>query len=224
MGLDLSINNSPVDMVDKPSKLDLLDKITGGSRVPLEQIVQTSGGAIHDVEPIIAQPADPASQGRLQLFPPGLEEELAAAWADSKASPSADYPYLLISRRMKYTYNSTGPELSLLGNKDRYNPAYLHPSDLDSLDLGDGDLVDIASRHGSIPAILASSPDVKPGVVSMSHCWGGSPDPRAGADDRVHLMGSNTNRLIDNRDQAEKYSAIPRQSTVSVKITPRGQA
>ena len=223
MGLELTINDSPVDMVNKPTKFDLLEKITRNSRVPLEEIYQTEGGKVFSVDDVIAQPADPETQGRLQLFPPGLEDELAAAWGDIEAESDTDFPYLLISRRMKYTYNSTGPELSLLGEKERYNPAYLHPSDLAALDITDGDLVNIASCHGSVPAIVAASKAIKPGVVSMSHCWGGSPDPDAGADQQVHRIGSNTNRLINNRDHAAKYSAIPRQSTVAVNISKREQ-
>jgi anaerobic selenocysteine-containing dehydrogenase len=221
MGLDLSINDSPVDMTKKPAKLDLLGKITRDSRVPLEEIYQHQGGKVYPVEDVIAQAADPATQGRLELFPEGLNNELAAARADIKANADPDYPYLLISRRMKYTYNSTGPELSQLGKKDRFNPAYLNPSDLASLNIADGELVNVDSSHGSIPAVVAASKDIKPGVISMSHCWGGSPDPATGTDDKVYSMGSNTNRLINNRERAERYSAIPRQSTIAVNVSKR---
>ncbi|MGL4566000.1 MAG: hypothetical protein ACRCVD_11955, partial [Halioglobus sp.] len=71
---------------------------------------------------------------------------------------------------------------------------------------------------GRIPAVAAASADIKPGVISMSHCWGGSPDPALDSDARVRELGSNTNRLIDNRQQAEKYSGMPRQSTIPVGI------
>ena len=218
MGLELSINGSPVDMAHKPEKFDLLDKIVSGSRVPLETIYAHDGGAVFPADPVIAQPADPETQGRLQLFPPGLDAELTAALDDSAGAEQPDYPFLLISRRLKYTYNSTGPELSLLGDKMRYNPAYIHPSDLEALAINDGDLIDVASHHGSVPAVVAASSDIKPGVVSMAHCWGDSPDPARGADERVRQIGSNTNRLIDNRHRAEKYSGMPRQSTVPVSI------
>ena len=55
-------------------------------------------------------------------------------------------------------------------------------------------------------------------LVSMSHSWGGSPDPAAKVDDKVREMGSNTNRLIDNRNQTERYSAMPRLSTVPIQV------
>jgi anaerobic selenocysteine-containing dehydrogenase len=119
---------------------------------------------------------------------------------------------------MKNTYNSTGPELSLLKDKGTTNPAFMHPADLAALGVSAGEVIEVYSAHGRIPAVAAAAADIKPGVVSMSHCWGGSPDPAAGADARVRELGSNTNRLIDNRAQAERYSGMPRQSTIAVGI------
>jgi hypothetical protein len=52
----------------------------------------------------------------------------------------------------------------------------------------------------------------------MSHCWGGSPDPAANSDEKIREIGSNTNRLVDNRDRAEKYSGMCRQSSIPVTI------
>ena len=116
---------------------------------------------------------------------------------------------------MKYNYNSTGPELSLLGDKYSYNPAFLHSEELERLGLNDGEQVQVSSRHGSIRAIVQASDDVRPGVVSMAHCWGSS----AGDEADIASTGSNINRLIDNRHKNEKYSGIPRQSTVPVAIS-----
>ena len=219
MGLALEINGELLDMADcMPSKLGLLQSITRGSRVPVEDIAAQPGGNIQPVEDVIALPPDPKTRGYLQLFPAGLEEELAAAFSDMRPPTSSEFPILLVSRRMKYTHNSTGPELNLLREKNSHNPAYIHSSELAALGIADGELVELQSRHGSIPAVAAASDDVKPGVVSISHAWGGSPDPAAGADEQVREMGSNTNRLIDNRHQTERYSAMPRLSTVPVRI------
>jgi len=219
MGLDLVLDNgTALDMANKPDKFAVLKAITAGSRVPLENIRDADGGTVFDVPDVIVQPADPATCERLELYPPGVDGEFAAALADLEAAASADYPHLLISRRMKNTYNSTGPELSLLKAKGTTNPAYMHSCDLRALGIEDGDLVEVHSEHGSIPAVAASSDDVRPGVVSMSHCWGDSPDAAAGADTRVREIGSNTNRLVDNRRHAEKYSGIPRQSCIPVAV------
>jgi anaerobic selenocysteine-containing dehydrogenase len=119
---------------------------------------------------------------------------------------------------MKNTYNSTGPELSLLKRKGTTNPAFMHSQELTKLDIADGDIVEVYSRHGTIPAVAKASDDIRPGVISMSHCWGGSPDPKAKSDQKIREIGSNTNRLVDNRDGAERYSGMARQSSIPVAI------
>jgi anaerobic selenocysteine-containing dehydrogenase len=184
----------------------------------VEAIRDTDGGAIFDVEDVIALPADPATASRLDLYPADLAEELSAAHADLTATGDPAFPLRLISRRLKYTYNSTGPELRMLGDKQNHNPAYMHPDDLAAIGVADGELVEICSPNGRVPAVAAASADIRPGVVSFSHCWGGSPDPDAGADDKVRQIGSNSNRLVDNRDRPEKYSGMPRQSTIEVAV------
>lgn len=218
MGLELSLRNGPIDMNNKPAKFELLENITRGSRVPLEAIYNTQGGKVFDVPDVILEPADAATQQKLNLYPPGLDEELAAALADLDAGAMEGYPLLLVSRRMKNTYNSTGPELSLLKEKGTTNPAFMHSEQLALLDISDGDIVEVFSAHGAIPAVASASDDVRPGVVSMSHCWGGSPEAGAGADAKVREIGSNTNRLINNRANTERYSGMPRQSTIPVAI------
>lgn len=222
MGLEMSLDNGPIDMVNKPSKLDLLKNITHGSRVPVEEIAANDGGKIYDVEDVILGAADPETRGRLDFFPEGLPEEFAAAMKDAQAAANAtaagEYSHLLISRRMKNTYNSTGPELSLLKDKGTTNPAYVHSDDLKKMEIADGELIQVYSAHGEIPAIASASDAVKPGVISMSHCWGGSPVPEADSDAKVREIGSNTNRLIDNRLLSEKYSGMARQSTIPVGI------
>ncbi|MDG2047571.1 MAG: molybdopterin-dependent oxidoreductase [Halioglobus sp.] len=218
MGLNMSMTNGPIDMQEKPKKFDLLENITRGSRVPLQQIYNTEGGKIFDVPDVILDAPDPTTRGRLQLFPPGLEQELSGAYSDMKSSSTEEYPLLLISRRMKNTYNSTGPELGLLKSKGTTNPAFMHPKELAKLQIADGDIIEVHSRHGAIPAVASASNDIRPGVISMSHCWGGSPDPTANADQQVREIGSNTNRLIDNLENAERYSGMCRQSSIPVAI------
>jgi len=216
MGLTLELPNGPIDMENKPAKFDLLANITGGSRVPLAEIASHDGGKVYPDLDVIIGPADPETKGHLDLFPAGLDAELNAAFADLQTKDS-EWDYLLISRRMKNTYNSTGPELSLLKGKGTTNPAFIHPNDLEALGIADGEIIEISSRHGAIPAVASASDAVRSGVVSMSHCWGGSPADAKTAP-LVREIGSNTNRLVDNLWQTEKYSGMPRQSTIPVAI------
>jgi anaerobic selenocysteine-containing dehydrogenase len=220
LGLELSINQQhPLDMENRPSKYEVLSKMTTGSRVPLEEIYRREGGHVYDVPDVIVQPADPATAGRMDLFPDGLADELASAARDADASleKKKDYPYLLVSRRMKNTFNSTGPELSALAAKNTTNPAYIHPDDLAELGVRDGEVISIRSARGEIPAVAQGSPDIKRGVVSMAHCWGSAPDGTG--DDKVREIGANTNRLIDNADNPEKYTGMARHSAIAVNLS-----
>ena len=220
MGLQLVLDNgSALDMTTRPSKFEVLETITAGSRVPLSDIRDADGGKVFDVEDVIVGPADPATAEQLELYPPGLEEELAAAFNDLDAPLPDGFSHLLVSRRMKNTYNSTGPELSLLKKKGTTNPAFMHSDDLSALGIADGEIIEVRSERGAIPAVAAASDDVRPGVISMAHCWGDSPDPRIEADKKIREIGSNTNRLIDNRSNAERYSGIPRQSCIPVAVS-----
>ncbi|MEM1113964.1 MAG: molybdopterin-dependent oxidoreductase [Pseudomonadota bacterium] len=220
MGLALELENGPIDMADKPSKFELLENITQGSRVPLATIREADGGRVFPTEDVIIGPADEATRGFLQLYPEGLDNELAAAAADLDRNTDPAFPHLLVSRRMKYNYNSTGPELTALGDKRPNNPAYLHSSELAALGVADGDLIHVRSAHGEIPAVARASDDVRPGVVSMAHCWGSSPADKGAADAQVRELGSNTNRLVSNRAENARYSGMARQSCIPVALTP----
>lgn len=220
LGLELSIDQQhPLDMNTKPSKYDILEKMTTGSRVPLQDIYSHDGGHVFDLPDVIVKPADPATKGMMDLFPEGLAEEIegAAREADHSVEVGSDYPFLLISRRMKNVFNSTGLELSFLASKGTTNPAYINPDDLAQLDIEDGEVISINSERGEISAVVKGSPDVKRGVVSMAHCWGGAPDGTD--DDKVREIGANTNRLIHNLDHPEKYSGMARHSAIPVSLS-----
>jgi len=218
LGLELEVGGQALDMVDMPSKYSILDKMTTGSRVPLEEIYSRDGGHVYDVPDVFIEPADPATKGLMDLFPEGLAEEIAGATrdADNSVAQKDEYPFLLISRRMKNVFNSTGPELSFLASKGTTNPAFINPDDLAALNIENGEIITVASERGEIVAVVKSSPDVKRGVVSMAHCWGSAPD--SGDDDKVREIGANTNRLINNLDNPAKYSGMAQQSAIAVKV------
>ena len=225
LGLSMSINQQhPLNMEQCPTKYDVLSKMTTDSRVPLQDIYGREGGHTYDIPDVVIQPADPITAGRMDLFPEGLSEEIESAVRDADASLVAkhEYPYLLISRRMKNTFNSTGPELSVLAAKGTTNPAFINPQDLATLGIQDGDVISVSSARGEIPAVAQGAPDIKRGVVSMSHCWGGAPD--GSGDEKVREIGANTNRLIDNLDHPEKYTGMARHSAIAVKLSKTVQS
>lgn len=104
----------------------------------------------------------------------------------------SELPFRLVSRRLKHVLNSTGTELPGLARKGTTNPAYMHPDDLDELGLQPGDIVEITSLQASLLGVVSAAPDVKRGVVSMAHSWGG----RSLTDEKVRDIGAPTSRLV----------------------------
>ena len=96
------------------------------------------------------------------------------------------------------------------------NPAYMNPDDLAELGLSSGDLIEIASAHGSLPAVAEPADDVIPGVISMAHAWGDTPE----GDAKVREIGASTNRLVDDETDYDPVSGMARQSAIPVNVRP----
>ncbi len=72
--------------------------------------------------------------------------------------------------------------------------------------------MEISSEHGSIVTVAAADETVRPGVVSIAHCWGGLPGEEG--------PGANTNLLIACDRHLEAINAMPRMSAVPVNVRP----
>ncbi len=218
LGLDVRVGELPVCGPQSPSKFDLLEAITHGSRVPLAWLRDNPGGHVFGDVEVIVQPGDPASTARLDLFPEGVDEEFREALEPPAIDPR--YTHRLICSRSKYVLNSSGLNLSLLREKmGTTNPAVMHPQDIAALGLSDDQLVEVHSEHGSIPAVLRADARIKRGVIAMHHAWGVAPDDAA-VDD-VRRVGTNTNRLIDNSLNRQRYTGMTRQSAIPVYLSAR---
>ena len=78
------------------------------------------GKVFEEVEPDILLPADDGADGRFDLFPPDVADELASALASCGAE-RLDRPYRLIVRRTKETMNSLGRRLPDLSRRPLLN-------------------------------------------------------------------------------------------------------
>jgi anaerobic selenocysteine-containing dehydrogenase len=206
----------PVDMESKPTTDELFDLLTRGSRVPLAEVKRHPNGGRFDAE-IRAEPKQPDCNERLDVGNRDMLGELGAVLAEPPlvARHGGSYPFLLVSRRLAHVYNSSGRDLSSLApRRGTYNPAYLHPADLEALGVAPGDDVELVSRHGSIPAVAEPDPTLRRGIVSMAHAFGGVPgrsaDPRR--------EGSNTSGLTSVEEDFDAVSGIPRMSGVPVAV------
>ncbi len=127
-----------------------------------------------------------------------------------------EYPFRLISRRMHGVMNTTGRNNARQMRGRHHNPAFMNPLDLEALGLSDGDTIRIASRHGEIPAIVEAEDAIKRGVISMSHCFGGT-DPERPLE--VRAAGANTGLLTSVEHEYDPHSGIPRMSAIPVRIS-----
>ena len=95
------------------------------------------------------QPKDPSCTAKLDL----ANETMLAELAEVAAEPTerqTKYSYRLVSRRLLDVHNSAGRDIPKLVRKYRYNPAFMHPDDLESLGVAPGELITIESDHSTI--------------------------------------------------------------------------
>ena len=208
------------DMERKPSTDEVLDGLMNGSRVPLDEIRTHPHGAIFDDVEIRVAPADPDCADRLDVGNADMMNELDDVRNEEAASEEA-YPFRLISRRLPNVYNSSGRDIDRLNGRKPWNPAFLHPDDVASLGLARGDLVEIRSPRASIVGIVEPARDVRPGVISMAHCFGETPSEEDAVDDAARALGANTSRLVDNEDVFDPHTGIPRMSAIPVAVERR---
>jgi anaerobic selenocysteine-containing dehydrogenase len=191
--------------------------VVAGSRIPLTDVQRYPHGA-HFPEPaLVVQQKEPGWTGRLDVGNAEMMADLVATSAepDIAASIGAGFRFRLISRRLQHVVNSSH-NLEVTNRGRPYNPAALHPEDLLELGLAAGDLAEIRSAHGSIPAVIAADTSLRRGTVSMSHAFGGGPE----TDDEFTAIGSPTNRLLSVDKVYDRYSGQPLMSNVPVDVRP----
>ncbi|MCB9723881.1 MAG: molybdopterin-dependent oxidoreductase [Spirochaetaceae bacterium] len=207
------------DMTRKPTTDEVYEGLMNGSRVPLAEVKRHPHGHVFDDETILVGPTDPDCEDRLDVGNADMLAELEAiraeAWDGVRAREASEgRRFQLISRRLPNVYNSTGRDLPKLQKGRGHNPAYLHPDDLEALGLVRGDVVEIRSNHASILGVAEPAPELRPGTVSMAHCFGDAPEH----DRDFRELGSNTGRLVDNERDFDPHTGIPRMSAIPVAI------
>jgi anaerobic selenocysteine-containing dehydrogenase len=101
----------------------------------------------------------------------------------------------------------------MLGNRT-YNPAFINPEDLAELGCQPGDIVEISSEHDTIVGVVESDPDLRRGLVSMSHSFGKNP----GEKEDPTVDGANTNRLLRNEGTYDPVTGQPAMGAIAVSV------
>lgn len=219
LGLKLDFFGTELDLTrnTRPATDEMLAIRLVNAQVSLGQLKQElethPGGRLYDPPCSVVQPARPDADGRFDVMPSDVAEELhlfAASEVMQPATSPAGHSHVMISRRMNRVMNSVGNQLSGTLKLDPHNPAYMHPDELQALGLVAGDRVEIASEHGCIVTFAAPDTAVRSGVVSIAHCWGGLPGEES--------PGANTNLLIACDKHVEPINAMPRMSAVPVTV------
>lgn len=208
-----------LDMNCKPSTEQLYDLMTAQGRISLDEVKKYPHGFVFTEPTDTVAGKDKDCSNRLDVGVSVILGQLKEIYEEKFASTigtssQAPYPFRLISRRMDRIYNSNGMQFEKLTHHYSYNPAFMHPEDLQKLQLSASDIIEISSAYGSILGVIESDDSVLPGVISMAHCFGGiSNDKR-----HVRAIGSNTGILSCFEREYDPITGIPRMSAIPVRI------
>lgn len=212
--LPLAGGACPTDAL--PDKTAFLDQMTAGCLVAPSKVradtVDGKAVIYADLHPQV-QPPDPASASKFDLSAGGMPEQLRTD-ATAVGGARQGFDFLLVSRRTKTRFNSTGGHLKALKAKRTTNPAHLNPADLERLGIADGDLVKIESEVSTIVGVAEASPGVRSGIVSIAHAYG---DAGSGPD-TVRDQGVSTNRLVRETSHFDPITGQSLQSAIPVNI------
>ena len=218
LGVTLEHFGQPLDMQNRPTTDELLAISARFSPVGFAEIQRAERGLyFHDI-PQVVEPGDPDSPHRFTLMPADVAAELAsvAAEADAQGRNGAysGFAYRLAARRMRDALNSACKELPSVRLRVPTNPAYINPFDMEREGIAEGQLVRISSEAGEIVVPATADPDLRPGVISVSHGYGVLP----GEAEDPFGRGASTNRLIGAHGPRETINAMPRMSAIPVNI------
>jgi anaerobic selenocysteine-containing dehydrogenase len=217
MGLVGPAKGEPValDMEKKPTSEDIFEILMRDARISFDELRKHPHGAVFPYPEVLVAPKQPGWEGRLEVGASEMMEALGdLAERPRAATDPPGYPLRLISRRMMTAYNSSARDLPALQAKWRYNPAFLHPDELERLGLATGDVVEISSDHASILGVVEADATLRPGLVSMSHAFGDAPE----GESAVREVGSNTGRLTSVERDYDSFSGLPRMSDIPVRV------
>ena len=216
--LEAPIEVIPLDMENEPTTDDLFEIMCRGSNVPLDVVKTHPHG--HVFEELLDQkvgPPDPDCEDRLDVGNPDMLTELGEIRERALISEESDErPFLFVPRRENRVINSTGRTLPGLMRGRAYNPAFMHPDDLARLGIAAGDLVEVRSEYAYVTSVAQADANLRPGLVSMSHNFGGNP----GEKEDPLVDGANTNRLLRTDVEYDRYTGQPRMGALPVSVVP----
>lgn len=221
MGVTLKFMGVDMDMETPPSDNDFLAIIARNGAMPFEEFKHSAlGGTLYDnLPPKYVEPAGKKA-GQFAVMPDDVADEIHAFLATTSTAQElaqhSDFNFRLIARRMREVSNTSCRDFPTARARTPFNPLSMHPQDLAMLGLNAGASVQVVSDNGSIPAIVKADATLKPGVVSMTHGFGGMPGEKVNYQER----GASISPLISLDRDCEPLQAMPRMSGIPVRIEP----
>lgn len=214
--LEAPIEVVPLDMETEPATDDLYEIMCRGSHVSLDEVKSHPHGHVfEEARDQQVGPADPDCQDHLDVGNSNMLAELGEIRDRCQTfEASKGRPFLFVPRRENRVINSTGRTLPGLMRGRSYNPAFMHPNDMARLGIEAGDVVEIRSEYDAVLGIAEADVNLRPGVVSMSHNFGGNP----GDSEDPRIDGANTNRLLRTDAEYDRYTGIPRMGALPVSV------
>jgi len=219
LGVTIALPGGTIDPGAPVDADDVLDLIYAKAKVPLAEI-REHGARVHPELATVVVAADPDVTARLDVAPPGIADELAQVFLETTSGSVLDgfdparHTYRVTSRRLKSVFNSSGREVDVLRRREGTNFAHMHPDDLVAVGVADGGTIELASPRGAIRAVVKAAPDVRQGVISMAHAWGGLPDEPG----QLSEFGSTTSALIDVDSGYDPITGMPVMSAIPVEV------
>jgi anaerobic selenocysteine-containing dehydrogenase len=202
-----------IDMVHKPTTEHLLDLLTAGSRVPLDELRRNPGNSRYPDATAVVASKDDGWEGRLHVGNAELMADLVALAMQPHTCAEDAFEFRVLSRRLMHVLNSSH-NIAATNRGRSHNVAFCHPDDLLRLGIADGDLVEITSARSTIVAVAGCDSGLRPGDISIAHAFGGGPD----GDADVRTTGSPTNRLLSVSDCYDRYSGQPLMSNIPARL------
>ena len=211
--------SGPLDMQNAPTDDEMIARRLKGKCVELEELRIYPHGNMFPIPQSTVLPPAPGMTGQFDVMADDVAAELRDYWENGDRPGEVTrngqrFAFLLSTRRMRDLFNSNGRFVDTVRKRTPCNPAFLNPLDLDELGISVGDVVEITSAHGRTLAVAGSDADLRRGVVSLAHGWGGVP----GDNDPLY-DGAAVNALTDTTGRVEPVNAMPHMSAIPVNVT-----
>ena len=213
------LGKGPLPLDRTPTTEELLAISMDDARVSFEELKRYEAGHIWEFDDGVVLPERPGMSGKFDLMPEDVAGEVRQFLGQTVSvgdirSQGRSFSHLLTCRRIRNVFCSNGTALANTRKRLPYNPAFLHPDDIRALGAASGDAIRITSDRGSIHAVVQNDDSLRPGVISLSHGWGGEPvEPGEDWDG-----AANVNLLIAADRDYDEVTALPRMSAIPVNL------